>query len=238
MTNVLDSFKNALNGALDNNPLFNLGYPLKSLSSVTDFEKLKDMSLGALASDLASSVAKINGLVHNTYCIGQSITDPATLLNMLDQMAGNLVATAIDMAGRIFNCIEGQIKGAISKVTGAISKLINSVLDFLNVVENLLEQVDQLITNLAKMGEVTFSKFTAQDDCEYFLSSVAQCLLNKLIGSNLENFEQKVTSKINKLGGNVNQAITEELSSTKNLTNFINKEAFMANKASTLLSMF
>lgn len=238
MSDSIDNLKNSLNGTTIENPLLNLGYSSKSVDSAIKLEQLADMSLGSLANDIAGSAGRLNQLVHTAYCIGQALTNPAMLLNILDQIAGNLVATAVDMAGRIFTCIEGQIKGAIGKVTNAISNIINSVLDFLNAIENLLRQIEQILENLLKMGEETWYKFLSQEDCEFLLSMIAQCLLNKLFGSELESFERKVTNKVNQVGWNTNQAITDELASTKNLTNFLNKETFMVNKAAEQLSMF
>lgn len=234
----MNAIKNLTNNLLktsNDNPIFNLNIGRYNLHTN---EPADIGSFTELTRTLKSSISSLNQLVHTAYCIGQAITDPQMLIGVLAAIEGSLISTAVDMAKRIFNCIEGQVIGALRRVTGAIANVINSVLDFLTAVDNLLKQIDDILSKLAEDGKTTFYKFSAQEDCEFFLAAVGQCLLNKLIGSKLEKFEEKVTGKINKIGGNINQAITDELANTKNLTNFLNKETFMVNKASEQLAMF
>lgn len=238
MSNKLKSLTTSLTKFGGNNPIYNLNFPQSSIDYVTSIESNPVSSLEDLAIATIQRAASMNSMVHTAYCIGRAITDPSMLLGVLDQMAGNLAATAIDMANRIVNCIGGQIQGAISRISGSVIYFINSVIDFLNAIDALIEQLSNIINNLLSTAKSNYERFAAQDDCEFFLASIAQCLMNKMLGSKLQNFEQKVTYKILQEGSNFNDAVSSELASVDSLSNFIQKETFMANKATAQLEMF
>ena len=58
------------------------------------------------------------------------------------------------------------------------------------------------------------------------------CLLSKLLGNKLQEFEQKVSNKIINAGSDLNSAIADGLSDVSNISGFLEREKFMMEKAS------
>ena len=61
------------------------------------------------------------------------------------------------------------------------------------------------------------------------------CLLSKLLGSKLQEFEQSVSNKIINTGSDFNQAVSDSLQSTNNISGFLEREQFMMQKAAKQL---
>lgn len=194
--------------------------------------------VGTLLSDMSHYIGNLNQLVHTAYCIGQAITNPMMLLNVLDQIGGNLMATAVDMASKVVNCISGQITGMFNTIAGTVLNVLNSVLSFLNSIENLVDALLQVFNRLRQGGLTSFYKFMSQEDCEFMLAQMAMCMMNKLFGDKLTKLENKVTNAITEKGQKLNQALTNQLADTNSMANFVRHESFMVDKATAQLNFF
>lgn len=234
MANLLSDISSALTGGKGGINVFHLNVN----SSVLGFEgeSINAVSEGAKA--ITDIIGRANQLVHTAYCIGEAITHPAMLKNILDRIGGNLAATALDIATRICDCIGGQIQGMFSTVAGTVLNVVNSVLSFLNSILGLVEQLEEIWKRLMNLGKQSFYKFMAQEDCEFMLAQMSMCMLNKLFGDKLTKMEQKVTKAVSEQGQKMNSALADSLADTNSLANYVKHESFMVDKATQQLNFF
>lgn len=237
MSNSLRILSKSLKGLTNEGGLFNFNIPSLSIKGVTLVEGSSVSSLSELSEGITKAVGDLNQLVHSAYCIGQAITNPQMLLNVIDQVAGNLMATAIDMAERVLSVLEGQIEGLFSKVAGTILNVVTSVLGFLQSILGLYEAFKNIYDNLKKLSIQSLKDFMSKEDCEFMLAMMAQCFLNKLLGNKLEKIESKITNKIRETGQSLNQTLTDELTDVNDMANFVHHESFMANKSIAQLNL-
>lgn len=234
----LSDLTNSITKTLADNPIYKLNVPAGSASFLNSKDGAGSLGIGGLANVISQTVGNLNQLVHTAYCIGQAITNPMMLLNVLDQIGGNLMATAIDMASRVVNCISGQITGMFNTIAGTVLNVLNSVLSFLNSIENLVDALLKIFDNLKQNGLKSFYKFMSQEDCEFMLAQMAMCMMNKLFGDKLTKLENKVTNAITEKGQSMNQALTNQLADTNSMANFVRHESFMVDKATAQLNFF
>lgn len=238
MPSSLSVLTNSLTGGSAGKGLFNLSIPSVTLDNIVSIEKDQVSSLSQLYSSVVESVQNLNQLAHTAYCIGMVITDPSMLLNVLNQIAGSVAAVAYDMAQRIATLIENQILGAFGQIAGTILHVVSSVLNFLQALLNIYNAIKKIIENLSKMSLDNLDDFMSKEQCEMMLAMMGACLLNKLFGDKLNEFENKVTKAITETGTKINDAISKELTDVNNMASYLDHEAFMMNKATEQLNLF
>lgn len=238
MPSPLSILTNQLTGGAAGQGLFNLSIPSVTLDNIVSVEKDQVSSLSQLYSSVVDSVQNLNQLAHTAYCIGMVITDPAMLLNVLNQIAGSVAAVAYDMAQRIASLIENQILAAFGQIAGTILHVVTSVLNFLQALLNIYNAIKRIIENLSKLSLDNLDDFMSKEQCEMMLAMMGACLLNKLFGDKLNEFESKVTKAINDTGNKINDAISKELTDVNNMATYVDHEAFLMNKATEQLNLF
>lgn len=237
----LSSLTNQLTRATDglSTGLFNLHIPESSLGGILPITQATDItSLGELTMSLADTIGNLNQVAHMAYCIGEVIKHPDMLLNILDDITNNLIAVAADMAQRLASVVEGQIVGILGNVVGTAINLVTSVLDFLTSVVKIYETLLQIWDNLKARAAGNWDDFMSKKECEHMFAYMAACMLNKLYGDKLAEFEQNVTSRITEAGQSLNTSIAAELADVNSLSNFVRHESFLMNKANEQLQLF
>ena len=63
-------------------------------------------------------------------------------------------------------------------------------------------------------------------------AAIAGCLLNKYLGTYLEDLTSKIVGKINEVGNNFNDALYDSLSDVNTFTSYTKQESFLLKKAS------
>lgn len=227
MASPMDLLGSIIGGG--NKGLFNIKIPTFSLSQGFDSQGVK--SIGGVVNSVVDSAQNLLQGARLAYCLGTMITNPAMFLGMLDTLANSAVAAAADMASRIASLVKGQITQALSQITGTITGLINNVLGFLNSILNLYDSILNLIESLKNIGNWDWEDFMAEEDCEYIFAMMAACMLNKFLGSKLQELEQKISNKIIETGSQLNSAIAENLADVNTVSSYIERETFMMNKA-------
>lgn len=236
----LSSLTNSLTRASDDSSggLFNLKVPGTSIGNLLPITKETEVtSLGDLTNSLTDTIGNLNQIAHMVYCLGQ-VANPDSMLRILDNITNSLMAVAFEMAERLASVIEGQILGMLGTVVGTALNLINSILDFLTQIVKLYENLLAIWDNIKNRAKGNWDDFMSQTECEYMFSYIASCLLNKLFGDKLAEFERKVTSKITEKGQSINKALANELADVNSLGNFVQHESFMMKKANEQLKLF
>lgn len=220
----------------DSTQVNELNYSKTTLKAVQGEEGFPLQTVVDLADDIAGIVGKFNKGFQQKYCMLK--LNALTYLQMLDELAGNIVGVAIDVANRIVNCVGSSIVGAINRVMGSIFGILDAIQNFIDAVDILLNKLDQIIKDLIRKGIEAFRKFLQQDDCEYVLAEMSQCAVSKLIGSNkLEEKANKLINKMYQTEDSINEVIVKEIANdTSSLSNYIEKQSFMANKAAIQLN--
>ena len=227
MASPMDLLGSIIGGG--NKGLFNIKLPTFSLSQ--GFDSGSVHSLGGAVNSVVDSAQNLLQGARLAYCLGKMITNPSMFLGMLDILANSALAAAGDIASRLAALVKGQITQALSQITGSITGLVNNILGFLNSILNLYDSIVNLIENLKNIGNWDWEDFMAEEDCEYIFAMMAACMLNKFLGSKLQDLEQKISNKIIKTGTELNSAIAENLSDVNTVSSYVERETFMMNKA-------
>lgn len=222
----------------EKDPIVELSYPNRSVEAVIGIEGDPVTTVLSLADDIGGIIGLFNKQYQQKYCL--AISNAAEFLAMLNSLAGDIVGAALDVANRIVNCVGSQIIGALSRVMGSLGRLFNAIQNFIDIVDRLLNRLDQVIRHILQSAIVSFRDFTYQTNCEYALAEMSQCAVNNFLNpSMLEEKALKISNKIYQTGDNIHDIIASEIGgNTKSLTSYINKQAFMANKAARQLTMF
>lgn len=237
---IISKLTEKLTGGADGKgSMFNINIPSVSLGGIIP---VVEGTNGGGLSDLANSVTKtmenLNRLGNMAYCLGEMILHPDMMLGVLDNIASSMLAVATEIAGRLVDCVMGQVLQAFGTVVGSITNLLNSILDFMNAVLKLFATINNLIESLFKDGKKKHRTFLNREDCTYMFANMAKCMLNKLIGDKLQKFEDKAISKITEVGQDINTSLAEGFQDVNDLGNFVSHESFLMNKASNQLAMF
>jgi hypothetical protein len=220
------------------------GNPSSSLLPFQDFGALDSSNpiiavvgtVSSFATDVADALGDVTQLAKMAYCIGQAFTNPGMVLGVLDNLAGNLLGVAMDMADRILASMQGQINQAIGQITGTAINAINAAFGFLNAVVDFAEATINLLESIAKLGSGNLEFKVSQEECEFMFAAMAGCMLNQLLGDKLRNFENKITDKITEVGSDINSKIADNLASTNAVSNYVSHQSFLMNKATAQIN--
>lgn len=191
-----------------------------------------DMMRGLV--EIAQEVAFQSKTATAIYCAGVALTNPDAILGMLNNMACNLCGTTAQILDNVMYAVQMQIDMAIDTVVGSIGRLIGSIMDLINAILKLTDTLLNLPQNLRiKARSAAQGRMTA-DKCMDMVADILSCLLNKYLGQPLMKFQDKIIGKINEFGMSVNQALADEFADLDVVSNYIQQEAFMANKATIL----
>lgn len=187
---------------------------------------------GDVNSSLSEKAWKLRGKINEVqkigtiaYCAFDVLTDPMAFMNVLAMLMENL-------GNSIANLVSTVLEAAVIQITSALTNVISSV-------GNLITSVLKLIVSIAKLakafGDVKRNWFieganNAKDEktteyCEQLIATILACLLNQLLGDPIEKLKNKLVSRINEVGGNINSAIQYYLEDVDVLNNFIEREA-------------
>lgn len=191
-----------------------------------------DMMRGLV--EIAEEVAFQSKTATAIYCAGVALTNPDAILGMLNNMACNLCGTMAQILDNVMYAVQMQIDMAIDTVVGSIGNLISSVMDLINSILLLTDTLLNLPQNLRiKARSAAQGRMTA-DKCMDMIADILSCLLNKYLGQPLMKFQDKIIGKVNEYGYSINQALTDEFADLDVVSNYIQQEAFMVNKATIL----
>lgn len=218
------------------------GFKLPGIFMGNESETDPAVSLGVLALNIAVSAANLTQTARTIYCVGQLITNPMMLLDTVGLMAAGASSIMLDMADRMVKLVKNQLTQALSQINGAftslgkgISEYIDELRNFVKSIESLCTAIGNFIDNLDVSAQIEYDEFCSKEDCEFMFAMMAACLLSKLIGNKLQEFEQKITTKINNKGAELNDALAESISEVGNITGYLEREKFMMEKASKQL---
>lgn len=197
------------------------------------------LSLGEIAANVAISAAGLMQAARTVYCTGKLINDPMMLLDTVGLMAKVGAGIALDMAERMAKLVKNQITQALSQINGAFNSLtsnivgyIDGIRSFLGSIKNLMAAFGIFLDTIKHGATVEYEEFCTKEDCEFMFAMMAACLLSKLLGNKLQEFEMKVSSKINNTGAKFNEALAEGINEITTFSGFLEREKFMLEKAS------
>lgn len=215
------------------------GFKLPGIFMGSEGETDPVSSLGVLALNIAVSAANLTQAARTIYCAGQLITNPMMLLDTVGLMAAGASSIMLDMADRMVKLVKNQLTQALSQITGTFTSLGKNVLEYIDAFRNFLKSIETLCTaiatfidNLRAGAEMEYDEFCSKEDCEFMFAMMAACLLSKLVGNKLQEFEMKVSTKINNKGAELNEALAESMSEIGNISGYLEREKFMMEKAS------
>lgn len=231
MGNPLDSL-----GSVFGSSKSSMNIKIPSFSLNGGFKNTGVSSLGEITGSVIQSAQNLMQGARLIYCLGYMMVNPEMWLGVLSIMANNILAVATQMATRLADLIRGQLTQALSQITGAITNLVGNIFSFLSAVVDLIKAIANAVSSLFNMGEIDWSDFMAEEDCEYIFAAMAACMLNKLLGNKLQDLERKISGEIIKTGSELNSAIAENLADVNTVSSYVERQTFLMNKATKQLN--
>jgi hypothetical protein len=227
MANVTDVLGSIIHGG--GKGLLNVKIPSFSLSQGFNYEGVK--SLGGIVGSVVDSAQNLLQGARLAYCAGKMLTNPGMMLNVLSTLGNSVIAAATEMASRLAGLINGQITQALSQISGTIQGLVGNIFGFLGSIIDLYKSIVDLVDAISNIGFGNWGDFMAEEDCEYIFAAMAACMLNKFLGSKLQDLERKISSKIIETGSALNSSIADGLADVNSVSSYIERETFMMEKA-------
>lgn len=239
MSNVLKSVASKLTKKKSAAVSINLpGIKLEVSGTLLDIIPEAGRTVKELANKIDTAVGKVDQILGAATCLGDILTDPSAWMGMLGTMAATAVGVAKNIANRFTKMIKGQITNALSQVSESVNKVVSSIknlnkkiADFVDSLEATFDALKNFSLNIKIDAEAEAKEFKDQEDCEFMFAAMAACLFNKLGGNKLLDFEKKVSQKIDNLGADISDAISDSLSGVDNIANFLDQQSFMVEKA-------
>lgn len=191
----------------------------------------KEGDYGTAAQNFGEALEDISVASQFLYCFGEMVANPAMFGSMLTGMASNLCGTMAQVMNTITDALMYQVGLAIDGVIGSVSRAINAVIDLINSVLDLINVIVNLPKLIAQLASANWLNWKKVERCDEIVAAILACLLNKLLGDPIQTFQNKIVSKINEYGYNINQAISDEFYDLNVLTAYVEQEAFFLNKA-------
>jgi hypothetical protein len=110
--------------------------------------------------------------------------------------------------------------------------LISALQNLVASVLLIFDAIVDFIKNLSDYADLTFDLQLEKEAYVQFYSSIAACLLNKLLGPYINEFSRKLVGKINEFGNNFNDMLYEGLQDVEVFSSYAKQEAFLLKKAS------
>ena len=199
-------------------------------------------TLGQMAANIATNAMDLTQVARTAYCTKELLTNPAMMLNSVELMAKTASSIALDMAERMTHLVSSQLTQALSQINGTFISLTTNALGFvgglrtfLDSVKKLLQVIGNFIDNLKIGANAEYDDFCKKEDCEFMFAMMGACLLGRLLGNKLQEFEQNVSNKIINAGSDFNQAVADSLYTANNISGFLEREQFMMQKAAKQL---
>lgn len=227
MANVMSALGSVIHGG--GKGFLNVKLPTFSLSS--GFSTAQFTSLGGIVGSVIDSAQSLMQGARLAYCAGVMLTNPGMMLGVLSILGNNVIAAATEMASRLASLVKGQITQALSQISGAIQGLVGNIFGFLGSIVDLYKSIVDLVDAISNIGFGNWGDFMAEEDCEYIFAAIAACMLNKFLGSKLQDLERKISSKIIETGSSLNSAIADGLADVNSVSSYLERETFMMEKA-------
>lgn len=227
MANVMDVLGSIIHGG--EKGILNVKIPTFSLSQGFNYEGVK--SLGGIVGSVVDSTQNLLQGARLAYCAGKMLTNPGMMLNVLSTLGNSIIAAATEIASRLAGLVNGQITQALSQISGSIQNIVGNIFGFLGSIVDLYKSIVDLVDAISNIGLGNWDDFMAEEDCEYIFAAIAACMLNKLLGSKLQELEQKISSKIIQTGSSLNSVIADSLADVNSVSSYLERETFMMEKA-------
>lgn len=238
MSNVLSDITKAISKNSTTTPLNLPGINASVTGNLLEVIPEAGRTITELSTKISNAAANITQIVNQAYCIGEALTNPAMLLDLVGMVGNAASAIAKGIAERMTKLIKDQITQALSSITGTINGAISNVKgyidqvsSFINELEATYKAIQNFKINISFDANIELKDFATQEDCEFTFAMMGACLLGKLMGNKLQEFEQKVSSQIINAGSSVNDAINDAMTDVGNVGNYVEKQKFMLQKA-------
>lgn len=139
------------------------------------------------------------------------------------------VGSVID---EIYDAISYQISNAVNQVVGSILAVVDALGSLVSSIVSLWEAIVDTVSSWADWSNLKLELELQQENCKDMFASIAACLLNKFLGSYLDEFTEKVVGKINEVGSDFNDKLYDELQDANAFASYAKQEAFLLKKAS------
>lgn len=241
MANLLSSASNIITGGTQTTS--SNRHPGIASANAGDKFQINDWeSLGKIAANIALNAASISQAARTVYCTGMAIKNPMMLLNTVELMAAGAGSIALDMAERMAKLVTSQLTQALSQINGVFKSLTTNALGyieglrtFLESIKNYVQAFRNFVDNIKVGANVEYEEFCSKEDCEFMFAMMAACLLSKLVGNKLQDFERKVSTEITNKGSELNKALADGMKDISNFSGYLEREKFMMEKAAKQL---
>lgn len=192
------------------------------------------LGLGS-AEDIANTVKELKEGIANTATLAYCAWNLWSIeggLGFLERLALGMDSAIASILDQVIDAIATQISMAAQQVIGAFTSLVDALANLVQSVLLIADSLVDLWNSWTDWSNWKFQMNLEKEACLDMYASIAGCLLNKYLGSYLEEFTEKVVGKINEVGNNFNDALYDSLSDVNTFSSYANQEAFLLKKAS------
>lgn len=192
------------------------------------------LSIGSVE-DIQNTISELKDGITNAatfaYC-AYNLLSIEGALEFLDRLALGIDSAIASILDQVIDSIATQISMAAQQVIGAFTSLLDALANLVQSVLLIADSLMDLWNSWTDWSNWKFQMNIEKEACMDMYASVAGCLLNKYLGSYLEDFTDKIVGKINEVGNNFNDALYDSLSDVNTFSSYANQEAFLLKKAS------
>ena len=194
----------------------------------------EELGIGSLE-EIKDTILQISSGIKKGYTMVNCAIDLFSIdagLEFLYKLARGLDNAIQEVIDEFFDAVATQVSLAAQQVIGAITSFIDAIANLINSVLLIAEALKELWDSWTTWSDWHFDWEYNKDACVEMYSSIAACLLNKLLGPYLDKFTEKVTGKINEIGNDFNNKLYDELQDVNTFSSYANQESFLLKKAS------
>lgn len=197
-------------------------------------------TIDGLLNSIHSSAENLMQITRQITCLSYLITDPAHVTGtLLGGLAGNIANIAATLTMQVINAFSTQISIALDQIIGTGISVLNNLSNLFKELQHLIDAIRTIPSKFKELSAKNLDFLMNRDKCEMMFAQIAACYLSKILQkAGIFDFVNKLTNKINQVGNDINNSISEELEDVNIMNNYLARENYLLNKASIQINNF
>lgn len=224
--------------AVVNGEISNVRIPKVVLGDSLGIEMEEVTTIDGLLSSIHNSAENLMQITRQITCL-RFLGDKDTLSSLLGGIGATAATIAAALTQQIISAFSTQIAIALDQLLGTGITLIRNIADLFKQLKNLIDAIRTIPDKFMALFDKQLDFMMNKDKCEMMFAQMAACYISKILQkAGIFEFVNKITNKINQVGGEINSSISEELEDVNIMNNYLARENYLLNKASIQINNF